>query len=136
MVWTHVTWVTPAGDRSERGAEAVAGPGRIHRPQPNGERAWMPTGPLVREPLPAFRDDQSPTQDQTALYTTRLRFVVLESRVSPRCTQARSTQTRRHAGKRRGSGDFDRAPDRRRWAGTGGVWVDPPRDVRCDSCSH
>ena len=121
VVWTHVTWVTPAGDRSERGAE----PGRIHGPQPNGERAWMPTGPLVREPLPAFRDDQSPTRDQTVLYTIRLRFVVLESRVSPRCTQASSTQTRRHAGKRRGSGDFARAPDRRRRAGTGGCGLTP-----------
>ena len=126
MVWTDVTWGTPAGDRSERGAEAVAGPGRILRPQLNGERAWMPTGPLVREPLPAFRDDQSPTRDQTALYTTRLRCVVYESRVSPRCTQARSTQTRRHVGKRRGSGDCARAPDRRWRAGTGGAWVDPP----------
>ncbi len=125
MVWTDVTWGTPAGDRSERGAEAVAGPGRILRPQLNGERAWMPTGPLVREPLPAFRDDQSPTRDQTALYTTRLRDVVLESRVSPRCTQARSTHTRRHVGKRRGSGDCARVVDRRWWAGTGGCGLTP-----------
>jgi len=96
----------------------------------------MPTGPLVREPLPAFRDDQSPTRDQAALYTTRLWDVVLESRVSPRCTQARSTHTRRHVGKRRGSGDCARVVDRRWWAGTGWVWVDPRRDVRYDSCSY